>query len=392
MKKIFYLVAITIAFGSCRKDPSIPKLDSPGQNLTYQLKNGGEVSVHINGKGEYVVGGDVILSKEQISYLEYNKVGSKTAPRSTFTAELQKIWPNGIVYYTNNDPGNSIAIADAIAHWEAHTPIRFVLRTNQSNYVDFAGVPTQGAGSSQLGMVGGRQEIRLIANAGFTTVVHEIGHAVGLMHEHLRADRDQYINVNYSNIQSSWTSQYAIYNPGMGLEHGSFDYNSVMIYPSYAGGPGNPAYPGNSTPQMTKKDGSTWTGGTVLSSGDIDGVNFIYAPAVFVKVITTYNVAESYYNIGITDEDVKQVYDVSVEFYSNASMTIPLTLTSPLKVKVESNGVTSYATIPSGNNTAYIGRSVDEYYTEYGVYRYHNTTTIGFLEAIGYKVAARIYL
>jgi len=61
--------------------------------------------VAINNRGEYVVGGDVVLSKDQIAYLEYNKVGSgkETTHRSTFTAEFQKLWPGGIIYYVIND-------------------------------------------------------------------------------------------------------------------------------------------------------------------------------------------------------------------------------------------------------------------------------------------------
>ena len=188
MKKIYYIIAALIIFMSaCKKETSVKKeqsQDTPGRIITYNLKNGGQVTVQINSKGEYVVGGDVILSKDQIAYLEYNKVGDgkTTIPRSTFTAEFQKLWPGGIVYYTINDANNYSNIVNAISHWEANTSIRFVQRTNQANYVNFSGQPTQGGGDSQLGMVGGAQAIRLIANAGITTVIHEIGHAVGLMH------------------------------------------------------------------------------------------------------------------------------------------------------------------------------------------------------------------
>ncbi|VDO75823.1 unnamed protein product [Onchocerca flexuosa] len=33
------------------------------------------------------------------------------------------------------------------------------------------------------------------------TISHEIGHALGFLHTHTRADRDQYIWIKFSNIQ-----------------------------------------------------------------------------------------------------------------------------------------------------------------------------------------------
>lgn len=34
-------------------------------------------------------------------------------------------------------------------------------------------------------------------------VTHEIGHAIGLIHEHQRADRDDYVTIDYDNVVSS---------------------------------------------------------------------------------------------------------------------------------------------------------------------------------------------
>lgn len=379
---------------ACKKEASIKEeqTEAPGKTITYHLKNGGQVTVAINNKGEYVIGGDVILSKDQIAYLEYNKVGGdkSTTPRSTFITEFQKLWPGGIVYYTVNDPTNVSSIASAIAHWEANTSIRFVQRTNQANYVDFNGTPTQGGGSSQVGMTGGRQVITLLPNSGSWTVIHEIGHAVGLMHEQLRADRDQYININYSNIQQSWVSEYTIYDPGTGFQIGSFDYESVMLYPSYAGGPGNPAYPGDTTPQMTRKNGSTWGINLFLSQGDIDGVNYMYNPKIFIKVIANYNPNESFNNSQGGTDDVKNVYDISLELYSNYELTIPTTFSSPISINIvnyyNNDPVRSRIIIPSGTNSISIGQNIEEYYMDYGVYRYHNYYSVLPEKGLGYVV------
>ncbi|WP_316828052.1 M12 family metallopeptidase [Pedobacter miscanthi] len=396
MKKIYYAIAVLFIFlSACKKETSVKEeqsQDNPGNVITYHLKNGGQVTAQINSKGEYVVGGDVILSKDQIAYLEYNKVGNgkETTPRSTFTAEFQKLWTDGIVYYTVNDPTNSSSIATAINHWEANTPIRFIQRTNQTNYVDFSGAPSQGGGSSQLGMVGGRQAIKLQPYSGSGTVIHEIGHAVGLMHEQLRADRDQYININYSNIQQSWVSEYTIFNPGTGYQIGPFDYESVMIYPSYAGGTGNPAYPGNTTPQMTRKDGTTWYASDVLSQGDINGVNFLYNPKIYIKYVANYNENESYFNSQGGTDDVKTVFDISIELYSNYELTLPMTFSSPLSINIinyyNDNPVKSKVIVPSGTHSVIIGQNIEEYYMDYGQYRFHNYYNVFAEKGVGYII------
>ncbi len=203
------------------------------------------------------------------------------------------------------------------------------------------------------------------------------------MHEQTRSDRDQYINVNYSNINSNWTYQYNTYDAqgSSGSEIGAFDFNSIMLYRSYAS---EASIGGNGTPQMTRKDGSTWNDNYSLSQGDIEGVKYLYDPKIYLKVTAIYNENESYSNISMTNEDVREVYDVYVDFYSNSQFTTPLSLTTPLEIKIMSNGVVSKVKIASGQSSVYLGQSLDEYSTEYGKYRYHNTISLGVVKGVGY--------
>lgn len=365
MKKVYYAITAFIIFMSaCKKETSFKEgqsQDNQGKVITYHLKNGGKVTAQIDSKGEYVVGGDVILSKDQIAYLEYNKVGNgkETTPRSTFTGEFQKLWPSGIVYYTISNTINSNNIGLAINEWESKTPIRFVQRTNQANYVDFTGSPAQGSGSSQLGMVGGRQEIKLEDNASFTTVVHEIGHAVGLMHEQTRTDRDQFITVNYSNINSSWASQYDTYSVQgrSGSQIGSFDFNSVMLYRSYSVGA---SVAGNSTPQMTKKDGfTTWGDNYYLSQGDVEGVNALYK-IIYYKV--TSGRGEEYQM-----DDYNESYDTNelIQFYSDPNLTIPLELPRDITIRVSYTKVEYPYSEHAVTNNMYYDVTIPQGYTNF---------------------------
>lgn len=57
---------------------------------------------------------------------------------------------------------------------------------------------------------------------------HEIGHALGLAHEHMRHDRDTFVTVNWGNIQPSSCSQFSQLEEWLSV--GDYDLSSVMHY------------------------------------------------------------------------------------------------------------------------------------------------------------------
>ena len=61
------------------------------------------------------------------------------------------------------------------------------------------------------------------------TVVHELMHAIGQMHEQQRSDRNNYIDVIYSNIQSN--QQHNFDNNSPTHDRTPYDVESLMQYP-----------------------------------------------------------------------------------------------------------------------------------------------------------------
>jgi astacin len=99
---------------------------------------------------------------------------------------------------------NSERIIEAIDNWEKSTNIRFVERKSgnpslwQLNYIYFTKVALH---TFIIGMKEGRNKIYLSDNDNVGVVMHELGHAIGLQHEHQRPDRDNFVNVFWENIK-----------------------------------------------------------------------------------------------------------------------------------------------------------------------------------------------
>ncbi|GAB3902690.1 M12 family metallopeptidase [Mucilaginibacter boryungensis] len=333
--KTLVLGILILSIGSCKKqsltvEPSNKNVNvsftppSPvGKLHTLHFANHSTLHLVETTTGEFYMGGDIVLSKEQVNMLMNDTLKSKKSSlhlNSTFNTDFTKLWPNKTIYYTIDNPDNVSTINAAIAHWESNTAIRFVQRTNQANYVTFTCCPQNGnaAGDSEIGMKGGQQFIRLNGVVSLQTIIHEIGHTVGLFHEQQRADRDLYVYINYSNIKSSFTADYDTYiqNNKMGAETGPYDFNSVMGYDYYYSSVG---YAGNTSPQIQPLNPnlpSYFFQGSGLSAGDIEGVRLMYTP-----IYVTYNITETVYEASEFVDNRDQ--EVSVNFWADAAHTIP---------------------------------------------------------------------
>jgi len=160
-------------------------------------------------------------------------MGEGTEEMGLAIAGAQYRWPDRTIPYSiAPDLGCKDAAAAAIAHWNSKTCIRFVPRQAEADYVLLYRLP--GYALSDVGRRRGEQKVGLGDSSTVGTIIHELGHAVGLWHEHCRNDRNDWVEVDLSNIPSAKKGNFAqnnICGKAVKTEDvGAYDYGSIMHY------------------------------------------------------------------------------------------------------------------------------------------------------------------
>jgi hypothetical protein len=203
--------------------------------------------------------GDIVLGTLE----ELAEARKDTSKGLTITGEQYR-WKDGVVPYVTEDALRE-NVAPAIAHWQQHTPFRFVPRTSQPDYVSFE---RQTGCWSRVGRQGGKQVISLGAGCGVGAAIHEIGHTLGLWHEQSRADRDDHIEIFWQNILEKHRHNFDKHVLD-GDDAGDYDYGSIMHYPAVA-------FSKNGQPTIRTKGGQSIGQRTGLSKGDIAAIRIAY--------------------------------------------------------------------------------------------------------------------
>jgi hypothetical protein len=150
-------------------------------------------------------------------------------------------WTDGVLpvlFRADVEPWQRVKFMRGCEQWSAVANVRCVPYAGQSAYVfvtrdlgggcwAYLGAPLMG-GASQLNMDdtcwGGPFDFPHT----LATIVHELGHAFGLIHEHQRVDRDHYIQVFRENLVP--TADVAFNYWSVNYPQGPYDYQSIMHY------------------------------------------------------------------------------------------------------------------------------------------------------------------
>ncbi|HPS58802.1 MAG TPA: M12 family metallopeptidase [Spirochaetota bacterium] len=143
-------------------------------------------------------------------------------------------WEDGrIPYYldgefSNNDVNN---IREAMDAWESVCGVWFeevsprssaykIIRANANEWLS-----SIGENNSDCHMIFGR------TYSDIDVIIHELGHCLGLMHEHQRPDRDEYVIIVWDNILTGKEYNFDIVdNPLFTEQDFDYDFQSIMHY------------------------------------------------------------------------------------------------------------------------------------------------------------------
>ena len=275
-KKMIVLLFLTFNILGCSKDVLEEKefvvLDdlSTGINEVVEIDFLGVRTKVVNSDNHYVFQGDVFLDKEKYEVVDKNTAASRVSG----TNVNGRNWRDNKVYYKiSSGLPNPQRVISAILNIESNTNIEFIERMNESDYIEIIKSEDVFAYSTSIGRDGGNQKIGLRDDASSGNLIHEFCHALGMFHEHTRQDRDNYITVDFDHIseESNVIYQYEIYtnNGYSGYDHESFDFSSIMLYPStYLNGGYSMVRSSNGLSFSAQRNG--------LSFGDANLLNQIY--------------------------------------------------------------------------------------------------------------------
>ena len=250
-------------------------------------------------------------------------VADRPSARSIAIVDDIQLWPNGIVPYSFDSDLPSASrtlVVEAIERWNeiagvSFLPVSEVQRSLPIPIHDSIRFVSGEFCASWVGRRGGQQDVWISASCPAGSVMHEIGHVLGLEHEHTRPDRDQYITVHWENITPDKRHNFDTAPVGSRLP-GDYDYASIMHY-------GTHNFSSNGRATISTVDGVSRRIGQRIapSAGDIDAVNSLYGSDLAVAGQRLGDANDAQLEIFVSNQTSQGAHDVALELNVAADIT-----------------------------------------------------------------------
>lgn len=185
-----------------------------------------EVPVEIK-NGKVIAQGDIFIGTTKDSRRTSGKVRLKKV----------KLWPKGIIPYSIEEGlENEAEVLQAIQILNESTGVQVrPKKPSETQFLAFFKGDIKNLCLSALGFQDYKnspQPIFLAPECGVQHILHELLHTLGLIHEHSREDRDDFVEVVWDNIPDEYHLQFARIPTGLNESYKEFlfDYQSIMIY------------------------------------------------------------------------------------------------------------------------------------------------------------------
>jgi hypothetical protein len=186
-------------------------------------------------EGQVLIDGDIVIADADPA------TSDLTVPSPPAAAKLDaQLWEDGvlpIVFVGSFSAAQKQMVFDACAVWSHAADVRCVEGPYKGRELDVVQL-IPNACWCLLGMgrnFGVLQRTMNLADGCFqlATVIHELGHGLGLIHEHQRTDRDQFVRIHPENVAGNFLGLQVRVNFGKQKAREQvtpYDFRSIMHY------------------------------------------------------------------------------------------------------------------------------------------------------------------
>lgn len=187
------------------------------------------------------------------------------------TTKDRELWPQGIIMYKfiQSNPLRENLTKQVMTEYSKLCCVYFVESEQASLHISF----DDGRSFAHVGFKYNKIRVMNIGRDSEYVIFHEIGHVLGLIHEHQRPDRDQALTVHIQNVIPEKIGQYDIQQPLIDYSVFEYDEYSIMQYHalSYSIDDISPTYE-----YIKETPHNALIQNTTLSAGDIEKIRAMY--------------------------------------------------------------------------------------------------------------------